>query len=464
LTQPNVMTPPGTQVAPKAQPSSPTATPAVSGPKIAPGAPAVGPTAPTLPAAGTPAIDPKLGGTLRDANQLDQIRNLQQLEQLNRDPLQRGAPAGAGDQGLPRTLGTGRLGDPSGHQGPAGAGRDCIANPQDCINDGPRGPGNAGDRLGAPPTAGGGVSDGSEQAGQDRGRGSWGRWSPWRTNEDGTRSRSNTNGRGGTEEERLYGDGGSTRATSDGGGNSTRSSFNPDESSSHHISDSNGDTTTVTVDSHGSVEVVRTESRTSTDADGTRVTTETVTTTRVDANGRGARGAVVYTNRGGQRTVRVVAPTQVRLTPIQVRALVPDPPDPGQPREDPAGGSAGNDGCGWAPIHGCLNPREDVPTSVRQRTGQPGLNPDAEGTEGGTGSSGAPSTGPAAVTNTGDGSFGTERGGGSQAGTPIWKTMPDPVRGGPGGPATGSPSRRAGSDAGIDAGTGALPPPPPPPR
>jgi hypothetical protein len=142
----------------------------------------------------------------------------------------------------------------------------------------------------------------------------------------------------------------------------------------------------------------------------------------------------------------------------KVLATQGGPKDPASlPSEDP---TTGNDGCGWAPIHGCLNPRENPRTMVRERTTQPGINPDGTSTEAGSGSSRGGSTGPEAVTNTGDGSFGTQRGGNSSQGTPIWKTMPDPVPGGPGGPPVGSPARRAGSDAGIDAGTGAIPLPP----
>jgi len=180
LTQPNVVTPPAAKPVP---PPTPGGGPAVSGPKTGPRAPAAGPTVPTIPAGGVPGIDP----SLRDANQLDAIRDLKQLDQLNRDPLQRGRPAGTGDDGPfnPQTLGRGIEQSP-GHQGPDGYFRDCFPNPQDCISGGARdrsAPGNAGDRLGAPPTAAGGVPDPRGVAAD----GSW-RERGLRQTWDGTRS------------------------------------------------------------------------------------------------------------------------------------------------------------------------------------------------------------------------------------------------------------------------------------
>jgi hypothetical protein len=436
LTQPNVVTPPankpvGPAAAPKVAPPAPTGGPAVSGPKPGPGAPAAGPTVPTIPAAGAPGIDPKLGSTIRDANQLDQIRDLKQLEQLY-DPMHRG-PGAAGNQGgLPRTLGTGRLGEPSDQQGPQGFGRDCLANPrgpgcigaaqEDRLGRGPRdraGFGRSRNRLGVPPEAAGSIP---RPGGEAQGGGS-----DDRTNYSEAVGRLGRPtgvlrplGKDGGEQT-----GGVTTTVYEHGTEERGSGQNPD-----------GSTTEVTVVKDSEGNVIYRESVTDS-ADSTVIVEEVENAT------------IVTIIRDGEGTT--------------VHKIPHTPPSSSQPSEAPTGG-AGNDGCNWAPLHGCLNPREDVRTTIRQRTTQPGINPDGQGTEGGGDSSRGGSTGPAAVTNTGDGSFGTERGGGGSQGTPIWQTLPDPARGGPGGPATGpgTPARRAGSDAGIDAGTGALPLPPKP--
>ena len=163
LTQPGVVAPPSAKpvTAPKVIPPVPSGGPSVSGPKAAPGVPSAGPAAPTPPAAGIPGIDPRLGSTIRDASQLDRMRTLEDLEKLYGDPAQRNRPGGAGDEGpfSPATLGRG-IDQPPGHQGPEGYHRDCLKNPQDCIGGSPHdrfGSGNAGDRMGGPPTAAGGL-------------------------------------------------------------------------------------------------------------------------------------------------------------------------------------------------------------------------------------------------------------------------------------------------------------------
>ena len=445
LTQPNIVTPPankpvGPTTAPKVAPPAPTGGPSVSGPKPGPGAPGAGPSVPAVPAAGAPGIDPKLGSTIRDANQLDAIRDLKQLEQLY-DPMHRGPGAAGSQGGLPRTLGTGRLGEPSDHQGPQGLGRDCLANPQgpgciggaeeDRLGRGQRegsGLGQSHDRFGAPPTLRGTLGNpGGAASGDGNAGGAVG----------STGAAVNPN----SEEPQQNFD----RAVSKighpiverGTGPGTREEIYSDGRVESSWDTHGRAASSVTVRDSAGNEIYYRDTYVTSDGDTVvyeRIEGRAVVNTRIDSAGR------VDVSKGRWH-----------------------PPSATQPSEAPTGG-AGNDGCNWAPIHGCLNPREDIRTTIRQQTTQPGINPDGQSTEGGTGSSRGGSTGPEAVTNTGDGSFGVQRSGNSGTGTPIWQTLPDPARGGPGGPAPGSPVRRAGSDAGIDAGTGALPVPPPPPR
>ncbi len=428
LTQPNVVTPPTAKPVPP--PAPPGSGPGVSGPKAGPGAPAAGPTVPTLPAAAVPGIDP----TLRDANQLDAIRDLKQLEQLNRDPLQRGRPAGTEDGGLPRTLGTGRVSEPPGHQG-TGVGRDCFPNPQGCLDEagGGFGSGNAADRMGGPPTLGGALGNPGGAASGD---------GPSSTPRQRAESRIGKQTSESTDPPSRNEDGQTTTH----------------ETSSHE----NGSRdTTVTTEPNGTKSVSERfsfrDGGHTVIVDGSDSNGTTHYHEEVDGAGNGSWYGAERASDG--RIVR-----ELKGSIVGGRHSRHTGGSDSQPREDPAAGTGRNDGCHWAPIHGCLNPREDIRTTIRQQTTQPGINPDGQGTEGGTGSSRGGSTGPEAVTNTGDGSFGVQRSGNSGHGTPIWQTMPDPARGGPGGPAPGSPAGRAGSDAGLDASLGAVPPPPPPPR
>ncbi len=431
LTQPNVVTPPTAKPVPP--PAPPASGPGVSGPKAGPGAPAAGPTVPTIPAAGTPGIDPKLGSTIRDANQMDAIRDLKQLEQLNRDPLQRGRPAGQ-SEGLPQTLGRGQLGAPSDHQRPAGFGRDCVNNPVSCLGRGARDRfGSApGGGLGGPPTLGGALGNPGAAASGDGGEGPNVRQradaklgantsvqvSSTHTDSETTTTQSGEDYENGTRT--------ATHTEDQNGNGELDEEFSFKDGSRTHIND-----------------------RTDADQGTAHYHSET------DGNGNGGWYMVIREPDG-----RVL--TEQKGSIVGGRHVFASGGPDSQPREDPNAGTGRNDGCNWAPIHGCLNPREDIRTTIRQQTTQPGINPDGQGTEGGTGSSRGGSTGPEAVTNTGDGSFGVQRSGNSGHGTPIWQTMPDPARGGPGGPAPGSPAGRAGSDAGLDASLGAVPPPPPP--